>query len=418
MHKRILWLCNTTPSYILRKENLLSSNFGGWLDLMCEKLVDDQNIDFCVVSPGKYNSYKISDEYTYCTFSNLNISNFFKKVLETFSPDIIHIWGTEYKHTMIMTEVAKQINIINRCVISIQGLTSVIGKYHYLEGIPNEWIHKYTLRDFIKFDNLYRQKNKFLIKGDFEKQALLNVKNVIGRTDWDKAVVSEINPSLNYYFCNESLRSSFYTKKWDKNNIEPYSIFVSQCSYPVKGFHYMLEAFPEILKHYPDAHLYTTGIDLIHLNINNKIKLTTYQKYLIHLINKYSLNEKITFLGNLSAEEMCEQYLKTNVFVSPSTIENSSNSIGEAMILGCPVISSDVGGIKNLLLHEKEGFIYQSTAPYMISYYVKKLFSDKKIAEYISINSRKHAIETHDSENNLKQLIRIYDELLKKQEDF
>ena len=69
---------------------------------------------------------------------------------------------------------------------------------------------------------------------------------------------------------------------------------------------------------------------------------------------------------------MKERFLKSNVFVSPSTIENSPNSLGEAMLLGIPCISSDVGGVKNLLKHEEEGYVYQTDAPYMLAYYVKK----------------------------------------------
>lgn len=111
---------------------------------------------------------------------------------------------------------------------------------------------------------------------------------------------------------------------------------------------------PDILSKYPKTHIYTTGKNLVGLSWGQKMRLTSYQLYLSQLIEKYGLQKNISFLGTLSADQMCEQYLKANVFVSPSTIENSSNSVGEAMLLGCPVVSSNVGGINNLLKHGRK----------------------------------------------------------------
>ena len=57
------------------------------------------------------------------------------------------------------------------------------------------------------------------------------------------------------------------------------------------------------------------------------------------------MEDKIEFLGRLSAEGMKQAYLDANVFVMPSTIENSPNSLGEAMLLGVPCVAADVGGV-------------------------------------------------------------------------
>ena len=97
--------------------------------------------------------------------------------------------------------------------------------------------------------------------------------------------------------------------------------------------------------------------------------------------------------------------------MSPSTIENSPNSLGEAMLLGVPCISSDVGGVKNMLVHNLEGYIYQADAPYMIAYYVKKVFNDANCALIISKNAKSHAGKTHNRDENLKILLKIYREL-------
>ena len=108
---------------------------------------------------------------------------------------------------------------------------------------------------------------------------------------------------------------------------------------------------------------------------------------------------------------MCDRFLKSHVFVSPSSIENSPNSVGEAMLLGVPVVSSDVGGVKNLLTHGEEGFVYPYDEPYMIAHYVCHLFGDDALAQTLSEHARAHAAHTHNREENLQKMLEIYREI-------
>jgi glycosyltransferase involved in cell wall biosynthesis len=270
---------------------------------------------------------------------------------------------------------------------------------------------KFTLRDIFRHNNIWHQRSNFEKRGSYEVEAIKQVENVIGRTDWDKACVQRLNPDVKYHFCNETLRPAFYEHKWDISNCERHSIFVSQSLYPIKGFHLMLEAMCDIVKEYPDAHLYTTGADPRTMSFKNKLRRTYYSKHLEKLIKKYNLTDHVTFLGRLGEEEMCDRYLRSHVFVSPSSIENSPNSVGEAMILGVPTVSSDVGGVKNQLTHNEEGFVYQADAPYMAAYYVKKIFADDGLAKSISEAAKRHAEITYNKDLNFSQLEKIYMEI-------
>ena len=113
---------------------------------------------------------------------------------------------------------------------------------------------------------------------------------------------------------------------------------------------------------------------------------------------------------------MKERYLKSNVFLSPSVMENSPNSVGEAMLLGMPVISSDVGGVRNLLVDITEGFIYSAKD-------LKELVN--AVCEVFSINgsdrqkamgeaATEHARKTHDPKVNYLRLLEIYEKIVKK----
>ena len=111
---------------------------------------------------------------------------------------------------------------------------------------------------------------------------------------------------------------------------------------------------------------------------------------------------------------MKAQYLSCNVFVSTSTVENSPNSIGEAMLLGCPIVASNVGGIKNMLVDEKEGLLYPVDEFYMLASYIKRIFSDDSLAIKLGNNAKDHAIVTHDFEKNYNNMLDIYKQIIKK----
>ena len=64
---------------------------------------------------------------------------------------------------------------------------------------------------------MLQARNKFLKKGELEKQYFSKVDAVVGRTDWDKAHTLEVNNNLKYYHCDEMLREIFYTaEKWNE----------------------------------------------------------------------------------------------------------------------------------------------------------------------------------------------------------
>ena len=129
------------------------------------------------------------------------------------------------------------------------------------------------------------------------------------------------------------------------------------------------------------------------------------------MIKRLDLERNVVFTGPLDEKKMCQRYFKSNVFVCPSSIENSPNSLGEAMILGVPSVASYVGGIPDMLKDKEEGFLYQHDAPYMLAQYVCEIFENEDLALKFSNNARQHALKTHDRDENARNLIEIYEEI-------
>ena len=92
-----------------------------------------------------------------------------------------------------------------------------------------------------------------------------------------------------------------------------------------------------LLEKYPDARVYVAGSSLVeYRTLKQKLKISAYGKYLRRLIRENGLGDRILFLGRLNAEQMRDRYLKSSLFLCPSSLENSPNSLGEAMLLGSP----------------------------------------------------------------------------------
>ena len=208
------------------------------------------------------------------------------------------------------------------------------------------------------------------------------------------------------------MRDSFYMNNWELEKCERHSIFVSQSYYPLKGFHHVLEAAAIIKRYYKDIKIYTTGKDVFELSKIEKVKESSYSSYIRSLICRYDLRDNVKFLGYLSESEICERYLKSHVFVSASSIENSSNSVAEAMLLGMPIVASAVGGVPDMLEDKKEGFLYQSDAPYMLAHYIMKMFEDDETAKEYGLAARKRALYTHDRDLNNQKLVEIYEKVV------
>lgn len=423
---KVLWVCNIPIPRIAVDMGIKVPNICGWLTGYANSIdkMDDIELSICFplmsikeVIRGKIGRIKyyafaqpkllgmlpVEDQL----HTSKQMVKHLDEIIKTVSPDILHVFGTEYPHSLL---AIKLFNKPNRSVIHIQGLTSFY-YMHFNLGIPNKELKKFTFSNLVR-GNFIQQAQKLKKRGEFEIKSIESVEHVMGRTDWDKACALQINNSLRYHFCNESLRDVFYEGDWDYNNCEKYSIFMSQSSTPIKGLHFMIIALPEILKIYPNTHLYIAGNNILEANtFYKKLKFSNYAKYIKKLIDKYHIKNNITFLGKLDEWHMKERLLMSHVFVSASTIENSPNSLGEAMLLGVPCVSSDVGGVKNMLIHEKEGYIYQADAPYMLAYYVKKIFSDSSLAYRLGRQAKSHAQRTHNREHNLMNLIAIYKEM-------
>ena len=426
---KVLWVCNIILPTIARQLGISYSSREGWLSGLLERVVQEQGwnrIELGIAFPadeemGNFHRSMQLGENTSCQcygfLENLDtpevydseLEKRFGEILEDFKPDILHVFGTEFPHTLACIKTYAR---PERTLVGIQGVCSAIAE-EYMADLPMKVQRQVTLRDRIRQDSIRQQQKKFKKRGENEKKALLLTGNIAGRTDFDLAQAQKMNPEAKYYYLNETLRGIFYRDRWKRTTCRPYSIFLSQGDYPLKGFHYLLRALPKVLEQYPDTHVYVAGNNIIESStFQDRLKLSAYGKYIRKLIKENHLQDKVTMLGKLTAEEMKEQYLQSHLFVLPSALENSPNSLGEAMLLGVPCVAADVGGVHNLLTDGGDGMLYPAGDVEALADRIIEIFTKEAIVERFSDNARKHARVNHDADQNYYRLIHIYREIL------
>lgn len=408
----ILWITNIPFPPICKEINLSIPIGGGWMYSLAKRLIGKDIITLAVatVYPGKELIDKTVEGIRYFLLPlngkrNIGYFSFLEKywvlVNSTFKPDITHLHGTEYAHGLSYLNACPN----NKVVVSIQGFLSVYARYYFAGMTWGELMRSITLRDVVR-GTIFQGKQGFIEGGIWEREIVKRVGAVIGRTSWDRAHVEAINPNAHYYFCNETLRDEFYKHTWKYEKCEKYSIFISQASYPIKGVHQVLKALPLVLRFFPNTKVYVGGTNIVNdSSWKVRLKRTGYGKYIKNLLKKNNLIEHVTFLGMLDEQKMCEYYLRSNVFVCPSSIENSPNSLGEAQLMGVPCIASYVGGVPDMMKGYERGFMYRFEEVEMLADLICKVF---RCNQYVGDGGSDVAHKRHNAMGNTERTIGIY----------
>lgn len=433
--KRVLWICNIMLPAIARELHLPYSNREGWLSGIFQRTRGkDAPFELGVCFPvqtlsglpgGAGSGFEVQGVKCYAFLEDLGHPEHYDsgmekalgKIFRDFRPDLVHIFGTEFPHCLA---AVRAFGKPERTLVGIQGLCSEIAKA-YMAGLPEKVQKEVTFRDFLRKDSIRQQQEKFVLRGRNEAEALRGCGNITGRTKFDRAGTEAVNPGAIYYHMDETMREEFYTGRWEKAKCERHSIFLGQGDYPLKGMHFVLEAMAQLLPDYPDLKLVVSGNSIIGQgSLRQRLKLPAYGKYLLKLIRDYGLADKVVCTGKLSAGEMKARFLSCSVFVCPSVLENSPNTVGEAMLLGVPVVASDAGGIPDMVTHERNGLLFPTGDSGALAKAVSRMWDEEEdregltLAQRLSFQAARQASIVHDGEKNYARLLEIYQEILQR----
>lgn len=416
---KILWLVNIVMPELAVHLGRKPSVFGGWLTgAMAAVRSSGHELVVCTTeentsAAGRYQlngvTYYVSNRTDVDTMRTA-----FKAILAEENPDVVHLYGTEFAHTWAMASLTNP----ERTLVSIQGLVHYYADHVYA-GIPDSIcrtniFHKLLGRLHKGGNSIEMQRSSYLQRAPTEIQVLQRVRYVNGGTAWGDGCARLLQKDVRLLQCGLILRDSFYdTKTWNYDSCEKHSIFTIY-TYPIKGFHKFLEALKLVVARYPDTRVYIAGNRCTYRKYSGIKKFIMdhapdYDWYVQKLIEEYQLQDNLVFMGFLNEQQMRQQLLKSNVFVSASSIENHSTALGEAMITGVPSVASCVGGLQEMIDHENDGFLYPFNETYIMADHICRIFESRELAEQFSVRGRAHAQKTYNREENCRKLLQMYE---------
>ena len=414
---RVLWVTAQTLPLVARELGARTSGFGGWVMNMLNQLKEVEEIELgvamvsasvnklCVFMEDGIECYVAPDKGTKSiSESDRNL------IVERFHPDLIHIEGNEFQIHCSFSRIT-DIPVL----LSLQGILSGYEQYQYGELPMCDYMINPRQHNFLMAWILYFKKHiRFKSRLMFEDETIRNVKYISGRTFWDRAHSYWMNPKAEYFTCNRILRNSFYKFQWDVNDYEKYSIFVGNGYSPLKGLHFVIDAVALLAREYPTVKVYVAGDSPIENEKKNFFRRYGYGHFIQKKIEKNGLERNVIFTNSLNEDEMVSRMRRCNVYVLPSLIENSPNTLGEAMMLGLPCVSAYTGGASEMAIDGEECLFYRANDPQLLAWQVKKVFNDRERAKRMGERARLHAKTTHDPIKNRDMLLSAYRSILGK----
>lgn len=114
-------------------------------------------------------------------------------------------------------------------------------------------------------------------------------------------------------------------------------------------------------------------------------------------IAELKLSDHVKMTGRLLKEEWIKLSEHYDVFINTTTIDNMPVSVIEAMALGLPVVSTDVGGIPYLIENRKNGILVKSKNAEEMTRAIQELLRNPESAKSLSLNGRS-TVEEYDWE--------------------
>lgn len=413
---RVLWFTNSPSKYDQGKH---SYHGGGWIESLEELVVEQREIELAVsfFHDKGFQKEKRGTTIYYPIFKKAakkvpltSVINGFQgaiederiiipkllEVIEDFKPDVIQVFGTEG----VFASVQKYTNV--PIIIHLQGLI-----IPYLNAFfpPNQSQYNFIFsRNFIIKNitgrGVWASYSRFKRQAKREQSHFENAKNFIGRTNWDYSVSRIYSPNSQYYHIEEVLRPLFYNYFKEKYELKDTILLVSTLSDTIyKGIDVVLKSAMILKKQ---------------TKINFKwqvIGLNREGNLLNHFIESLGIipeEVNIEFSGKKTPEELISILLEADLFIHPSYIDNSPNSVCEAQIIGLPVIACNVGGLSTLIQDNETGILVPSNG---ISEIVSKVINYTQQSEkYFQIgkNARKLALKRHNKEKIIDDLKQAY----------
>ena len=297
--------------------------------------------------------------------------------------DVIHTIGIRSFQSLVAAFIAKKKRI--PLVISDQGgltthpdLTSSLTK-KFLIALQ---------KPFIKY--VINSATKIIVPNDYEKKIFLEF--------CDESKIKVVQNGINL-----DILTSKKKKKKKKYNINSdFVLFLGRFS-KIKGLDTLLESI-NILKDKID----TSKIQFIIMGVDLGV-----ESEMLNMITKFKLGNIIKVIKNPPREDVIQAYRESKFLVYPSRWELSPLTPLEGFAFKKTTISTTAHGIPHTISDNQNCILVEPDNPNLLSESILELINDEKKCERLGISGYQTVLKTCNSENMVKNILTIYEQLIK-----
>jgi len=135
-------------------------------------------------------------------------------------------------------------------------------------------------------------------------------------------------------------------------------------------------------------------------------------KYAPKLVHELGLEDRVTFTGRLSTEELVRCYSAAEIAVTASVYEGFGLPCAEAMSCGTPVIATRAGALPEVVGNGSAGILVPPQDPAALAAAIKRLLADKPLRQKLGKAGRKRIEEAFSWEDAAKRTLEVYKEVV------
>ena len=420
MKKNVLWISNI-PTKAFSK--VLKSDFNGlWIETLIPFFEKTNDFNLMIVTIGTTSKPILFEQngIKYCLLpgnSSFKYNKTYKDsikdwefVYNNFPPDLLFLWGSECIPSVYAVRFFKTKNI--PIALFVQGILNSINRHKNGKISFFDKIMSFSIRDLIKFDFWPFNTFSSIKSINNERYIFNNCNSFFIENNWAR---DEINKIINYkikdfYFIELPINEIFFLKHNNRplSNTKYLKLLSLSINTPLKGCHVVIKAAKLLKDKGIDFKISFTGRNPFHVPF---YKTTWYQNYIKRIIKENGLMSQINFLGTLNQIDYAKELMNSNYFISASFCENHSSSVKEAIAVGKPVLSTNVGGISQYFVSGYNGLFFHTNDEYDLT---------KKIISFINENypSKSNKINISKSpfynEIIFEKMVDYYNKILKK----
>lgn len=134
------------------------------------------------------------------------------------------------------------------------------------------------------------------------------------------------------------------------------------------------------------------------------------------LVKTLGIDSVTSFTGRVPNDHVPNYINKMNIFAVPSTEDSESFGVAavESMACGVPVVVSNVGGLPEVVLEGKTGYVVEKENPDQLAKAFFKLIENPDILDEMGINGIEHVKTNYNWVDNANGMLKLYQETLKK----